>query len=134
MKYLLDTDICIFIIRKRPESVFEILRQQAIGSVGISSVTYSELSHGAHKSHNPEKNLSALEAFTAPLEILPYDASIGLTYGKVRSYLEQKGMPIGPLDLMIASHALSLGLTLVTNNTREFERVEALNVIHWLEP
>jgi len=134
MKYLLDTDICIFIIRKRPKSVFDILRQQAIGSVGISSVTYSELCHGAYKSQNREKNLSALEAFTAPLEVVPYDAIVGLTYGKVRRNLEQKGMPIGPLDLMIAAHALSLGLTLVTNNTREFERVEELNVINWLKP
>lgn len=132
MKYLLDTDICIFIIRKRPESVFHILRQQAIGSVGISSITHSELCHGAHKSQNPKKNLIALEGFTAPLEILAYDAAVATTYGKVRRELEQKGQPIGPLDQLIAAHALSLGLTLVTNNTREFTRIEGLHVINWL--
>ncbi|MGZ0656903.1 type II toxin-antitoxin system tRNA(fMet)-specific endonuclease VapC [Coraliomargarita sp. W4R72] len=132
MKYLLDTDICIFIIRRRPESVFAKLRKLTVGSVGISSITYSELYFGAYKSQNPEKNLSALETFTAPLEILPFDADAAKTYGKIRRQLEQQGLPIGPLDQLIAAHAHSLNLTLVSNNTREFSRVEGLRLENWL--
>jgi tRNA(fMet)-specific endonuclease VapC len=132
VKYLLDTDTCIFIIRKRPQNVFDELRRQRIGAVGISSITYSELCHGAYKSAHPQKNLRALEGFVAPLEVLPYDAGIAATYGKVRRNLEEKGLPIGPLDQLIAAHALSLRLILVTNNTREFERVEGLHVVNWL--
>ncbi|NEP84636.1 MAG: type II toxin-antitoxin system VapC family toxin [Okeania sp. SIO3B3] len=132
MKHLLDTDTCIFIIRKRPESVFEILRRQELGTVGISSITHSELCHGAIKSQQPEKNMSALEAFTAPLEILPYDAAVGRSYGQVRSELEKRGTPIGSMDLLIAAHALSLDLTLVTNNTREFKRVKDLKLANWI--
>lgn len=134
MKYLLNTDICIFIIRKRPESVFEKLRAQSVGSVGISSITYSELCHGAYKSQNPKKNLAALKNFTAPLEILSYDDAVAPVYGKVRQKLEQLGLPIGPLAPLIAAHALTLNLTLVTNNTRKFERVDGLKIENWLTP
>lgn len=132
MKYLLDTDICIFIIRRRPAAVFERLRAETIGAVGISSITYSELCHGAYKSAAPERNLSALQGFVSPMEILAYDAEVAPTYGRVRRELESKGLPIGPLNQFIAAHALSLDLTLVTNNTREFERVEGLRVETWL--
>ena len=132
MKYLLDTDICIFMIRKRPEHVFARLREQAPGEVGISSITHSELCHGALKSAKPETNLAALEEFVAPLEVLPYDAEVGLFYASLRGVLERQGQPIGPLDTLIAAHGLSRDLIVVTNNTREFGRVQGLRVENWL--
>lgn len=132
MKFLLDTDICIFIIRKRPESVFARLREQSVGQVGISSITHSVLYHGVLKSENPKKNLAALEEFVTPLQILPYSAEISSSYAKVRRSLETKGTPIGPLDTLIAAHALNLKLVLVTNNTEEFKRVAGLKVENWL--
>lgn len=132
MKYLLDTDICIYIIRKKPQKIFERFKGMTVGDVGISSVTYSELSFGVCKSANPERNQEALMQFVSPLEVLPYDDSVGPFYGSVRSKLELLGLRIGPLDTMIASHALSLGLPLVTNNEREFCRVEGLTVENWL--
>jgi tRNA(fMet)-specific endonuclease VapC len=130
--FLLDTDICIFMIRKRPESVFDRLRKQSVGQVSISSITHSELYHGALKSEHPKKNLAALDEFVTPLKILPYDSGVSLFYAKVRHALEKKGQPIGPLDTLIAAHALSLNLILVTNNTREFKRVSGLQVQNWL--
>lgn len=132
MKYLLDTDICVFIIRKHPQSVFSKLRQQAFGEVGISSITHSELLYGAYKSQSPKRNLAALEQFLIPLEIISYSSEVSFYYGKVRTALEKRGQPIGPLDTMIAAHALSLNLTLITNNTREFSRVEDLHLQNWL--
>ena len=132
MKYLLDTDICIHIIRKRPQEVFEKFRQLEIGDVAISSVTFSELSFGVCKSRDPERNNEALMEFVSPLEIAPYDDSVGPVYGRVRAQLESIGLPIGPMDTMIAAHALSLSLKLVTNNEREFTRVEGLDVENWL--
>ncbi|MDA0347691.1 MAG: type II toxin-antitoxin system VapC family toxin [Verrucomicrobia bacterium] len=131
MKYLLDTDICIYIIKKRPESVFARFRKCAIGDIGISSITYAELCFGVYKSQNVEKNLEALGGFVAPLEIIPYEQPACLAYGKVRSELENAGQPIGPLDTLIASHAVSLGVTLVTNNIKEFNRIESLKVETW---
>ena len=100
--------------------------------IGISSITYSELCFGAFKSREPERNLSALEEFVAPLEILAYDDSVCHFYGEVRRKLELLGLPIGPMDTLIAAHALSQGLTLVTNNTAEFSRVEGLHVDNWM--
>lgn len=132
MKYLLDTDICVFIIRKHPQSVFSKLRQQAFGEVGISSITHSELLYGAYKSQSPKRNLAALEQFLIPLEIISYSSEVSFYYGKVRTALEKRGQPIGALDTMIAAHALSLNLTLITNNTREFSRVEDLHLQNWL--
>lgn len=132
MKYLLDTDICIFIIRRRPESVFAKLREQSAGAVGISAITHSELCHGALKSRKPEANLAALEEFVAPLEIVPFDSEVSLFYAKVRGALEGQGQPIGPLDTLIAAHGLSRDLIVVTNNTKEFERVHGLRVENWL--
>jgi tRNA(fMet)-specific endonuclease VapC len=132
MRFLLDTDICIFIIRKQPQSIFERLTKYQVGEIGISSITYSELCFGAFKSREPERNLSALEEFVAPLEILAYDDSVCHFYGEVRRKLELLGLPIGPMDTLIAAHALSQGLTLVTNNTAEFSRVEGLHVDNWM--
>lgn len=132
MRYLLDTDICIYIIKKRPASVFERFKTIAIGDVGISSITYSELSFGVNKSQQVERNLAALQSFVSPLEIAPYDDAAGSYYGKVRHELESGGTPIGPLDTLIAAHALSLGAILVTNNAKEFRRVSGLNVDVWI--
>jgi len=132
VKYLLDTDICIFIIRRRPESVFKKLREQPTGAVAISAITQSELYNGVFKSSNPEKNLAALEEFLLPLAVLAYEGHAGLFYGRLRSHLERVGQPIGPLDTLIAAHALSLDLVLVTNNRAEFDRVPDLRVENWL--
>ena len=131
MRYLLDTDICIYIIKKRPKVVFEKFKACSIGDIGISSITYAELFFGVFKSFKIEKNLHALEAFVAPLEIMPYDKDVCKTYGKIRSSLERKGNPIGPLDTLIASHAMSLGSTLVTNNIKEFRRIKELKCEVW---
>jgi tRNA(fMet)-specific endonuclease VapC len=131
MEYLLDTNICIYIIKKKPISVFEKFKSLSIGSIGISSITLAELQYGVMKSSNPEKNQEALEKFITPLEIIDYDYNATIEYGKIRADLEKKGTPIGPLDTLIASHAKSLDLTLITNNEREFERIIGLKVENW---
>ncbi len=131
MRYLLDTDICIYIIKKKPESVFDKFRKCSIGDIGISTITYSELCFGVYKSQHIEKNLGALEGLVAPLEIVSYDEAVCRFYGQVRSSLEKIGKPVRLLDTLIASHALSLGVTLVTNNIKEFDRIEGLTVESW---
>lgn len=132
MRYLLDTNICIYLIKRRPEVVFARFKQHRIGEIGISSITYSELTYGVHKSAKPQQNLQALTEFTAPLDIVPYDDHAAEAYGVIRSQLEAKGRPIGPLDTLIAAHALSLGSILVTNNEKEFSRVSGLHLENWL--
>lgn len=134
MKYLLDTNTCIFIINFRPAAVRRKLEAQAVGNVAISTVTVSELEYGAAKSQHREKNRATLEKFLLPLEVLVYDAAAARGYGEIRAHLEKDGTPIGPMDLMIAAHALATGLTVVTNNTREFRRVPSLQVEDWTEP
>ncbi len=132
MLYLLDTNICIYTIKQKPQQVFERFKKLEIGSAGISTITLSELYFGAEKSSNPTKNKLALEQFLIPLEILDYDFKVAMEYGQIRANLEKKGTPIGSLDLLIATHAKSLNLTLVTNNEREFLRVEGLKVENWV--
>lgn len=131
MEYLLDTNICIYIIKRRPEQVFDKLLTLSVGSVGISSITLAELQYGIEKSTNPDKNKEALEKFLTPIEILDFGAGATEEYGKIRAELERKGTPIGSLDLLIASHAKSLDLTLVTNNEKEFVRVVNLKIENW---
>jgi len=131
MRFLLDTNICIYIIKRKPEKVFSRFRASPVGSIGISVITYSELCHGVKKSRHAKQNASALEAFVSPLEILPYTADIANTYGEIRTDLEGRGQTIGPLDMLIAAHARSLELVLVTNNEKEFQRVQALRVENW---
>jgi tRNA(fMet)-specific endonuclease VapC len=131
MQYLLDTNICIYIIKQKPEAVFEKFKTLALGSTGISTITFSELYYGAEKSSNPEKNKSALEQFLIPLKILNYDFRASLEYGRIRVALERKGTPIGSLDTLIAAHAKASDLTLVTNNEREFARVDGLKIENW---
>jgi tRNA(fMet)-specific endonuclease VapC len=132
MGYLLDTNICIYIIKKKPDSVLKRLLQIPLGQIGISSISIAELDYGARKSSNPEKNLSALNQFLIPFEIFGFDYNATLEYGKIRSTLEKKGTPIGPLDTLIAAHAQSLQYILVTNNEAEFRRIEGLQIENWV--
>ena len=131
MEYLLDTNICIYIIKKKPEIVLEKFKTFPLGSIGISVITLAELQYGIRKSANPDKNLMALNQFIIPLEVIDFDYKATIEYGLIRSKLEKKGTPIGPLDTLIGAHALSLGLTIVTNNKKEFERIEGLKIENW---
>lgn len=133
MKYMLDTNICIYAIKHKPKQVFEKLQQVNPSDVCISSVTYAELIHGVEKSMAVEKNRLALALLLANINILSFDVSAADCYGKIRAELEKKGTPIGPLDMMIAGHAKSLDYTVVTNNTREFSRVTGLRLENWAE-
>ncbi len=130
MKYLLDTNICIFLINKRSERVLRHLRAHDVGEVGVSAVTVAELEYGVSKTGS-SRNRAALEAFLLPLDVAPFDAEAAHAYGDVRGALERKGTPIGPLDTLIAAHALSLACVAVTNNVREFRRVPGLDVEDW---
>jgi tRNA(fMet)-specific endonuclease VapC len=131
VRYLLDTDICIYIAKKKPSRALARLERLRPGDVGMSVVTYLELVYGAWKSEQVETNLARLEQFRHLIPVQPLDADVGRYYGRLRSELENRGVPIGAYDLMIAAHALSLGLTLVTNNVREFARVEGLRLDNW---
>ena len=133
MRYMLDTNICIYVIKHKPEKVFQKLQTIHPEDVCISSVTYAELVHGVEKSIAVEKNRLALSMLLANMEILDFDAGAADCYGKIRAGLEKKGTPIGPLDMMIAGHAQSLGYTVVTNNVKEFSRVSALRIENWAE-
>ena len=132
MKYLLDTNICIYLIKRKPEPVFKKLIHQDVSNIGISSITLSELEYGVEKSFHKEQNKLALAEFLAPLNVLPYDDNIASTYGKIRAFLEREGIMIGPLDMLIGAHALSMKAILVTNNHREFERIPGLKVENWI--
>jgi tRNA(fMet)-specific endonuclease VapC len=131
MKYLLDTNICIYIMNKRPKKVINKFKHLAVGEAGLSSITVSELQYGVAKSNQRELNRQRLNEFSTPLEILTYDESAAEAYGDIRIQLEKSGLPIGPLDTLIAAHALSRSLILVTNNETEFKRVENLKVENW---
>ncbi len=131
MRYILDTNICIYIIKKKPAQVFEKFKVLPLGSVGISSITLAELAYGVKKSAQTEKNQRALDQFLIPLEIVDFDSNSALEYGRVRTELEKNGTPIGPLDTIIAAHVRSMELTLVTNNEKEFKRVSGLKVENW---
>ncbi|MCA1687456.1 MAG: type II toxin-antitoxin system VapC family toxin [Actinobacteria bacterium] len=131
MRRLLDTNVCIHVIRRRPPEVLSNFERFEVGEVGVSSVTIAELSYGAEKSSRPEQNREALWRFLLPLEVVAFGSEAAASYGHVRTALERAGTPIGPLDTLIAAHAVSLGVTLVTNNLREFERVPNLDVEDW---
>jgi tRNA(fMet)-specific endonuclease VapC len=132
MKWMLDTNVCIAIIRRQPETAIRRLRGKSIGQVGVSAITVAELQYGAAKSSRPEQARSALSEFLLALEVAPFDEQACLGYGSVRAKLESSGKPMGPLDTLIAAHALSLGVVLVTNNVREFRRVPGLTVEDWI--
>ena len=131
--FLLDTDTCIYLIKRKPPQVISRLRKLPLSTVGISSITLSELEYGVMKSSRPEQNKLALIQFAAPLEILPYDDLAAQQYGVIRSFLEKQGTPIGSLDTLIAAHALALDCTVVTNNQREFTRVPGLKTANWID-
>lgn len=133
MRYMLDTNICIYSIKHKPEKVFYRLQKRDPAEICISSVTYAELVHGVEKSQAVEKNRLALALLLANIEILDFDAAAAEGYGKIRADLEKKDTPIGPLDMMIAGHAMSLNYTVVTNNTKEFSRVKDLKLENWAE-
>lgn len=133
MRYMLDTNICIYAIKHKPEKVFQRLQALDPEDVCVSSVTYAELVHGVEKSAAVEKNRLALLTLLANIEILDFDVNAADCYGKIRADLEKKGTPIGPLDMMIAGHAQSLGYTVVTNNVKEFSRVKNLKIENWAE-
>ena len=132
MKYLLDTNICIYLIKNKPESVAKKLKEIDIAEISISSITTSELYFGVSKSIKQEQNQAALNTFLLPFEILSFDEKDSFIYGKVRAKLEASGFPIGAMDLLIASQAISRELILVTNNTAEFERVKGLRIENWV--
>ena len=132
MNYILDTNTCIYIIKRKPQSVLDKLKQIPLGVIGISVITLSELIYGVRKSAYPEKNSEALKQFLIPFELFQFDYDCAIQYGKIRSNLEQNGTPIGPLDTLIAANALSLNLILVTNNEKEFRRVKGLKIENWL--
>jgi tRNA(fMet)-specific endonuclease VapC len=132
MKWMLDTDTCIAIIKRKPERALKKLRGKSIGQVGISAVTLSELTFGVAKSTRREQASEALSEFVIPLEIAAFDGDAAATYGGVRAALEAVGRPIGPLDTLIGSHALALDVTLVTHNTGEFSRIEGLRLEDWI--
>lgn len=131
MKYLLDTNICIYLIKKSPQKVFAKFRQLSVGEVGLSAITYAELEYGVSHSHDPARNRIALSEFLAPLEILDFQVQVAPLYGTLRAALVRSGRMIGPLDLLIAAHALHLGATLITNNLKEFSRIPDLKIDHW---
>lgn len=132
MKLMLDTNICIAIIKQKPKDILDKFSEYQVGDICISSVTLAELRYGVAKSKHQEKNLVALNEFILPLEVVHFDESAAQHYGNLRAFLEQQGTPIGPLDTMIGAHTLSLDLTLVTNNIREFKRIPSLKVIDWI--
>jgi tRNA(fMet)-specific endonuclease VapC len=132
MKVMLDTNTCIAVIKRKPPQVLKRLSAYKVGEVGISWVTLAELEFGVAKSQHVEKNQAALDEFVLPLEIANFDRETARVYGRVRATLEKKGAPIGSLDMMIGAHALSLGATLATNNTREFSRIKGLTIVDWL--
>ena len=129
--YMLDTDICIYIIKRKPPQIKRLFNAN-IGRLSISSVTLGELIYGAEKSSNPSSNLDQLEGFVARLEILQFGEREARQFGQVKAELETKGKLIGPYDMMIAGHARSYGLVLVTNNLREFKKVDGLRVENWV--
>ncbi len=133
MRYMLDTNICIYVIKHKPEKVFDELKKHDSAEMCISSITYAELAHGVEKSAAVEKNRLALSLLLANIEILDFNVDAANCYGKIRADLEKKGTPIGPLDMMIAGHAQSLDYTVVTNNVKEFARIGGLKIENWAE-
>lgn len=131
-RYLLDTNICIYIIKNKPQSVKEKFKEFDIGTLTISSITVSELYYGAYKSQFVEKNLLALEHFLKPFDIIDFDTKSAIEYGKIRADLERKGLVIGGLDMQIASIAKINNMILITNNIKEFERVANLEIENWI--
>jgi tRNA(fMet)-specific endonuclease VapC len=132
MRYLLDTNICVQIIRRKPSELLSRLTALPVGDVGLSTITAAELHVGVQKSRDPARNAEALTLFLLPLEVAAFDYAAAEAYGRIRAALESAGTPIGPLDTLIAGHAASLDVILVTDNVAEFSRVPGLRIENWL--
>lgn len=132
MKLMLDTNICIALIKRKPKDILDKFSAYQVGDICISSVTLAELRYGVAKSQFKEKNQAALDEFILPLEVVSFDENAAMVYGNLRATLEKQGTPIGSLDTMIGAHALSINLTIVTNNTKEFNRIQGLKIVDWL--
>lgn len=131
MMFMLDTNICIYAIKNKPEQVLTRLKENLSKGLCISAITLAELEHGVEKSAHPEKNTVALIQFLSILDVLSFNDLAAVEYGKICAYLQKRGTPIGTMDMLIAGHARSEGLILVTNNVREFERVPKLKIENW---
>jgi tRNA(fMet)-specific endonuclease VapC len=133
MKYLLDTNICIYIINEKPKKILRKFELYPVHEFAISSITHAELQFGVEKSKKKDINQNALDEFLLPLTILPFHGKkLVVSYGEIRAFLESKGKTIGPLDTLIAAHALSLDLTIVSNNIKEFSRIPDLKSENWV--
>ena len=133
MKFLLDTNICIYIIKQKPREVLQKFNTYRVGDIGVSSITVAELEFGVQKSQFPARNQQALTQFLLPLKIVDFDRAAAIVYGDIRATLEKQGTPIGSLDTLIAAHAVSLDVTLVTNNVKEFNRISNLQLENWVD-
>jgi tRNA(fMet)-specific endonuclease VapC len=131
MIYLIDTNICIYLMNQKPVKVIQKIKNTEVGQIGISTITVSELKYGVAKSNLKKQNAQRLEEFLTPFEILPYDETASEYYGMIRAELESQGKVIGPLDMLIAAHALSKDMILVINNEKEFLRIKSLKVENW---
>ena len=132
MKYMLDTNIIAYARNNRPEVVLEKFREHDLFDMCISAITLAELEYGISNSSRPLQNRLGLMAFLTGIEVLDFDAEAAMEYGLIRTQLKRQGAPIGANDLLIAAHAKSRGLTLITNNTKEFERIEGLSIENWI--
>ena len=131
MKYMLDTNICIYVIRQKPAAVVQKFLEHDPNEICVSAITHAELMYGVEKSQFPERNLTALTLFLSSISVLEFDLKAAMAYGKIRAGLERNGTPVGAMDMLIAAHAQSEGITLVTNNTREFSRIDDLQIENW---
>jgi tRNA(fMet)-specific endonuclease VapC len=132
MRVLLDTNICIYMIKNKPPEVRKHFEQFVPGDIAISSITVAELQYGVQKSMAKEKNALALESFLLPLEIVPFDTESALAYGKIRAELERWGKLIGSMDMLIAAQAIAQDFTLITHNLKEFDRIPGLRCETWV--
>ncbi|MDJ0727501.1 MAG: type II toxin-antitoxin system VapC family toxin [Prochloraceae cyanobacterium] len=132
IKLLLDTNICIYIIKQKPPTVLSKFNNYKVGDIGISTITVAELQYGVHKSARPTKNKEALEQFLLPLEIVEFDRAAANIYGEIRANLEKAGTPIGAMDMLIAAAAIANDLILVSNNIKEFTRIPELKLENWV--
>ena len=132
MTYMLDTNICIYAIKNKPEGVLEKLRENINPGICISAITLAELEHGVAKSMYPEKNAMALLKVLSLINVRDFDDRAAIEYGRICAYLQKQGTPIGTMDMLIAAHAISEDLILVTNNLREFQRVPGLRLENWV--
>ncbi len=131
MNYLLDTNICIYIINRKPAAVLKKVQSKQPGQIAISTITIAELEYGVARSRYPDRNRIALLEFLFPFTILDFDQKASMEYGRIRTSLESRGRPVGPMDLLLAAQAKAHNLILVTNNEKEFARIDDLRIENW---